>query len=232
MIARDGLILIGIGVVLTIILVLAATRYDSKSLFALSLIFGMLAIFTTFFFRDPDRSFDPAEDILIAPADGRVLAVEKISHPFIGEALKVSIFLSILDVHVNRVPATGVVDYVEYNPGKFFAAFQDKASELNEQTEIGMTSDTGHKLVCKQIAGFIARRIVCRLNEGDTVLAGNRFGLIRFGSRTELFVPADSRIEVVAGDHVAGGETVIGYLPEVVGDRLTENNTEGNRAEI
>ena len=118
---------------------------------------------------------------------------------------KVSIFLSVLNVHVNRVPASGKIDYVKYNPGKFFAALADKASELNEQTEIGMTTASGQKIVFKQIAGMIARRIVCRLTPQENVAAGERFGMIRFGSRTELFVPVNTKISVKPGDKVKGG---------------------------
>ena len=118
------------------------------------------------------------------------------------------------DVHINRVPIAGTVDYVKYNPGQFFPAFVEKASEKNEQTEIGITTRSDSRVVVKQIAGIIARRIICRLTKGDSVQAGERFGMIRFGSRTELFVPADSRIEVSMGDKVRGAATIIGYLPE------------------
>ncbi len=227
MIAREGLHLILIGLVLITGLVLLASRYDSKVLFVLSLIFGLLTIFTTFFFRDPPRSLTPEPGILTAPADGKILAVEEVlDSTFVGpKAIKISIFLSVFDVHVNRIPASGKIDYVKYNPGKFFAAFQDKASHLNEQTDIGMETSTGHKIIFKQIAGLIARRIVCNLNEGDEVTAGDRFGMIRFGSRAEMFLPPGSDIRVKVGDHVAGGESVIGYLP------LESVNSQGNDAQ-
>ncbi len=230
MIAREGLIFIISGAAIAIAFVLAAAKWDSEGLFTLSLIFGLLTIFTTFFFRDPERSFDRQANALVSPADGKVLAVETVNHPHIGEALKVSIFLNIFDVHINRIPATGTIDYVNYNPGKFFAAFVDKASELNEQTEIGMTTDDGHKVVFKQIAGLIARRIVCKLADGEQVAAGNRFGMIRFGSRTELFVPVGSRVDVSAGDHVAGGETIVGFLPSSAQHGQSENQARGSHA--
>ena len=215
MIAREGLIFIFSGAVLTILLSLAAAKWDSAWLFAVSLVFAILTIFVTFFFRDPHRVFPVEPGILVAPADGKVVAVDTLeSHPFIGgSAVKVSIFLSVFNVHINRVPTAGVVDYVKYNPGKFLAAYEDKASEVNEQTEIGMTAPGGAKVVFKQIAGIIARRIVCKLNQGDIVNTGDRCGLIRFGSRTDLIVPKDSRLLVKMGDRVKGAQTVMGYLP-------------------
>lgn len=217
MIAREGIPFILIGLVATLFLLWASTRFDSKVIFATAVVFGLLTLFTVFFFRDPFRTFAEAPDILISPADGKVIAIEHgTEHPFIGgDYQKLSIFLSVFDVHVNRIPASGVVDFVKYNPGKFFAAFQEKASTQNEQTEIGMTTAHGRKLVFKQIAGLVARRIVCNLEAGDTVTAGERFGLIRFGSRTELFLPADAELEVQIGDHVVGGKTVVGYLRSI-----------------
>ena len=215
MIAKEGIIFIVIGLVLTIGFLLPALKYDSKILVSFSVLFAVLTIFTSFFFRDPERAFQHQDRILVSPADGKVIGIDDIDHhEFIGgPAKKISIFLNVFDVHVNRIPADGTIDYVKYNPGKFFAAFEDKASELNEQTEIGMTDKSGHKLVFKQIAGLIARRIVCKITDGDIVNAGDRFGLIRFGSRTELFVPADSDINLKVGQRVSGGETIVGFLP-------------------
>lgn len=234
MIAREGLHLILIGLVVTVGLIAAASRYDSKIVFGLSIVFGILTLFSTFFFRDPGRSVNVGQNGLVSPADGRVLAVESITnHGFAGgEAVKVSVFLSVFDVHVNRVPATGKIDYVKYNPGKFVAAFKDKASHLNEQTEIGMTTVTGHKIIFRQIAGLIARRIVCKLNEGDNVSAGDRFGMIRFGSRAEIVVPAGTEIKVKVGDHVRGGESIIGYLPAQPPKHESESNVTGRNIEI
>ena len=214
MIVRDGFLFIVVGLVLTVVLVLLATRWDSYWLFALGLIFAILTVFTTFFFRDPSRYFTHEPGIIVAPADGKVVAIDTLdNHPYVGEqAIKISIFLSIFDVHVNRIPTDGTIDYVKYNPGKFFAAYKDKASELNEQTEIKIITGGGTRLIVKQIAGVIARRIVCKLHEGQTVSAGERFGMIRFGSRTDLILPAGSDINVKMGEHVAGSKTVMGYL--------------------
>ena len=215
MIVRDGLTFILVGLVVTILLASGAIRWSSLSLLIAAAVFALLTLFTAFFFRNPPRTIPTDPRVLVSPADGRIVAIKSLEdHPHIGApAKRVSIFLSVLDVHLNRTPAAGVIDYVRYNPGKFFAAFEEKASELNEQTEIGMTTTGGHKIVFTQIAGLIARRIVCNLETGQEVAKGERFGLIRFGSRTDLIVPAQWEIAVSLGDHVAGGETVIGYLP-------------------
>ncbi|PWB75456.1 phosphatidylserine decarboxylase family protein [candidate division GN15 bacterium] len=229
MIAREGWPFILIGLALTVVLILLATRANSFWLFGLSAIFALVTLFVTFFFRDPNRTFAVEPGLLVSPADGKVIKIEQIaSHPFIGgPATKISIFLSVFDVHVNRVPASGVIADVKYNPGEFFVAYADKASEKNEQTEIGMTTDSGDRILFKQIAGYIARRIVCRLKAGDTVAAGQRFGLIRFGSRTELFMPASASILVKTGDRVYGGETPMARLainhPTVDRARKTES---------
>ncbi len=234
MIAREGLHIIIVVLVIAVFFALVAARYDSRTAFVLSVVSAVLTVFTMFFFRDPARKVSIGEGGLLAPADGRVIAIENIAqHPFVGgPAVKVSIFLSLFDVHVNRVPAAGKVDYVKYNPGKFLAAFRDKASRLNEQTEIGMTASTGHRIVFRQIAGLIARRIVCRLNRGDQVAAGDRFGIIRFGSRAELIFPAGSELKVNIGQHVAGGKSLIGILPAEPRTLTKENDARGKNIEI
>jgi len=159
-----------------------------------------------------------------------IIAIENIKdNSFIGgKVVKISIFLSVFDVHINRIPATGVVDYVKYNPGKFFPAYREKASLYNEQTEIGLTAVSGQKLIVKQIAGIIARRIVCHLKKGEDVTVGKRFGMIKFGSRTELIVPADSKLLVKKGDHVYGGKTAIGYLSGSVNIKELNKNRGSN----
>jgi phosphatidylserine decarboxylase len=216
MIAREGIPFIIIGLALTVAALVGATRWDHPWAFGASVLFGLVTLFMVYFFRDPIRSFAASPNALVSPADGKVIGVERLaSHPYVGgETVKISIFLSVFDVHVNRSPADGVVDYVKYIPGKFFAAFEDKASEQNEHTEIGMMTESGKRVMFKQIAGIIARRIVCRVHEHDTLQAGERFGMIRFGSRTELFVPAASEVLVKPGDRVYGGKTIVGYLSE------------------
>lgn len=232
MIVREGLPFILIGLIVTIVLVLVAARWNSWVAFVFGLVMALLTVFVAFFFRNPVRVVPDEARVLVAPADGRIVAIDTLDNqPFIGgRAVKISIFLSVFDVHINRVPTAGVIDYVKYNPGKFFAAYEDKASDVNEQTEIGMTSRGGHKIVFKQIAGIIARRIVCRLEEKDTVSTGERFGMIRFGSRTDLIVPEGSQLLIEKGQHVYGGETVMGYLSEIPvsgGSEITEESDVG-----
>ncbi|MFZ5979997.1 MAG: phosphatidylserine decarboxylase family protein [Candidatus Zixiibacteriota bacterium] len=234
MIAREGLLLIFVGLVITLTLLWGAVRWNSFWLFGASVVFALLTIFTTFFFRDPSRTIPAQPQVLVSPADGKIVGIDTLAyHPFIGgKALKISIFLSIFDVHINRAPTAGTIDFVHYNPGKFLAAYKDKASEVNEQTEIGMTSRSGHKLIFKQIAGIIARRIVCRLEENDTVAAGEKFGMIKYGSRTDLIVPSDSRLEIKLNDQVYAGSSVIGYLSEKPGTPDRRETVKENNAEI
>ncbi|MEW5795847.1 MAG: phosphatidylserine decarboxylase family protein [Candidatus Zixiibacteriota bacterium] len=214
MIARDGWTLILVGFLLTIVALWAATRWDSRGLFAASVVLAIATLFTVYFFRDPERAIPSGSNLLVAPADGRVVKIDTLAnHQFVGErTIQVSIFLSVFDVHVNRVPCSGRIEYVKRNPGKFIAAFKDKASEENEQTEIGMLTQTGRRIAFKQIAGVIARRIVCRLSEGTLVSSGDRFGMIKFGSRADLLLPADTKVTVKVGDHVQGGTTIMGCL--------------------
>ncbi len=232
MITREGLPFIAIGLGATAGLVWTALRWDSWGLLGIGAVLGLLSLFTIFFFRDPPRHVEVEPNLLLSPADGRILSIETVpNHSYLGgDALKISIFLSIFDVHINRIPASGRIDYVKYNPGKFFAAYKDKASQLNEQTEIGITTEAGHKIVVKQIAGSIARRIVCKLREGNAVSVGDRFGMIRFGSRAELFVPVNSKLQVETGEHVKGGQTVIGYLPRLADEKMPEQMVKGDNA--
>jgi len=178
-----------------------------------ALALGALAAFMVFFFRDPERAVPTTPRAILAPADGKVMAVGPVADdPFVGPAQAVSIFLSPLDVHVNRSPLAGLVVGVEYRPGAKMAAYRAEASEQNERTSISIQGD-GARVVVRQIAGVLARRIVCRVRPGDRLSSGERFGLIKFGSRTDLIVPATARLQVKAGDRVRGGETVMGVLP-------------------
>jgi len=199
--------------VITVVLALMfieprAIRY-SVALVALVL-FG----FTLNFFRDPDRKTPSGDGIVVSPADGRVVLIKPVEEQeFIkGPAIQVSIFMSPLNVHVNRVPLSGSVAYYRYVPGEYFAAFEDKASEKNEQTHIGIEGKGG-KVLFKQIAGFVARRIVCTLKPGDHVTAGNRFGMIKFGSRVDVFLPQGTVPRVAVGDDAVAGETILAQFP-------------------
>src|SRR6201996_2015991 len=177
----------------------------------------MFTLFCFYFFRDPDRVPPPRTGLFLAPADGRVVAVRPASPPpelGIGSEprWKVSIFLSVLNVHVNRVPADGVVTRVAYRHGAFVSASLDKASTANERNALAIRLHDGQEIAVVQIAGLIARRILCSVREGDTVTAGERFGIIRFGSRTDLYLPEGVRPLVVEGQTMIGGETVIAEL--------------------
>jgi phosphatidylserine decarboxylase len=168
-------------------------------------------LFTLFFFRDPERKVAAGQDQIIAPADGKVLSIDEVEEKeFIGGPCKrVSIFLSIFDVHINRAPVGGTVEMLRYNRGTFAFANTDDASLNNESNLIGIDAG-GSKIAVKQIAGAVARRIVCHCSLEQTVLPGDRIGMIRFGSRTELYIPSDCEIFVSVGQKVKGGLTLIG----------------------
>src|SRR5262245_50224292 len=175
--------------------------------------FVVFAVAFVFFFRDPDRSTPNGENLVIAPADGRVMIAGDRAGAGAppGEWRQISIFLSPLDVHVNRTPVEGRVTRVEYHPGSFLPAYRVEAGQLNEWTEVWFER-AGRTIVCRQIVGILARRIVCRLRQGDLVARGQRFGVMKFGSRIDLFLPTASRITVKVGDKVISGETPIATL--------------------
>jgi phosphatidylserine decarboxylase len=180
---------------------------------ALAAIFLFFTLFLIFFFRDPERKAPPAENLILSSADGKVISIKPCrSANFIeGQGTLVSVFMSLFDVHVNRAPISGNVAYFRYNPGKFLPAFRDKASSENEQTELGMENADG-RIVIKQIAGIIARRIVCKVRQGDKLSAGQRLGLIKFGSRVDHLLPENVEIRVEQNQKVRAGETVIGVF--------------------
>ncbi len=163
------------------------------------------------FFRDPERTPPAVTGAILAPADGRVMGVVDVEDGWVGRAVRVSIFLSPLDVHVNRSPVAGLVRDVQYARGRFLAAYRDEASELNERCTVALEGDSA-RLTVRQIAGVLARRIVCRARPGDKLQAGERYGLIRFGSRTDLVVPRGTELRVRVGDRVRGGESIMGVL--------------------
>jgi phosphatidylserine decarboxylase len=176
---------------------------------------GLLAtLFICYFFRDPDRLTPLLEGGVVSPADGKVIKVERLgsTHFADGPCQKVSIFMSIFNVHVNRIPFDGRIKKIEYYPGKFFSANLDKASRFNEHNAVYLETGEGHPLCFVQIAGLVARRIICRVQEGDAVARGRRFGLICFGSRLDVYLPADAQITVTVGDVVRAGTSLIGKL--------------------
>lgn len=172
-----------------------------------------LLLFVILFFRNPSRKIPLEDSVIVSPADGKVISVEEIIEPdFIsGKAIKVSIFLSIFNVHINRSPIDGVVKYLKYRPGKYLPAFKSHASEINERNSVGIENDTV-KVLVHQITGFIARRIVCRLGKGDSVDKGQRFGMIKFGSCTEIVVPMSVFLKVKVGDKLKAGSSIIGTI--------------------
>ncbi len=163
-----------------------------------------------YFLRDPERTSPAGEGVFLAPADGRVVEVKQVREPrFLqGEGLKISIFMSLLDVHVNRVPVEGQVVLVEHVPGQFLQAFRPEASEVNEHNLVGLESRHGRVLV-KQVAGIMARRVVCWVRPGQKVQAGDRLGVVKFGSRVDLYLPPGAASAVRVGDRARGGITVI-----------------------
>ena len=180
---------------------------------AAALLFLVLAGFFVFFFRDPDRRAPTRDDVVLSPADGRVLvagaAIAGAAPP--GSWVQVSIFLSPMDVHVNRIPASGRITNVAFTPGRFLPAYRHDAGSANERSEIWIDHD-GQTIVARQVVGVLARRVVCRAQTGDEVRAGDRYGIMKFGSRMDIFLPPTADIKVQVGQTVRGGETIIAVL--------------------
>jgi len=170
----------------------------------------LLLVFTLNFFRDPDRTLPKTENVVLSPADGKVLIIKDVFEKrFLdSEAQQVSIFMSPLNVHVNRIPISGKVEFLKYIEGEYLVAYHDKADSLNERSEIGINYGNG-KLLFTQVAGFVARRIVYDLKLNDEVKIGERFGMIKFGSRVDVIVPKDWKIKVKEGETVKAGETIL-----------------------
>lgn len=179
---------------------------------AIGVVCAVLALALAGFFRDPDRRIPAEQNLIVAPADGRIVSIAKIdgNGMFPEAKTRVSIFLSPFDVHINRMPVAGRIDEVRYQRGQFLAAYKDEASERNEQNALKVVDQRNRALGVVQIAGVLARRIVCRAKPGDTLARGERFGLIMFGSRTDTYLPEGCRLEVTEGQRVKGGETILG----------------------
>jgi phosphatidylserine decarboxylase len=175
----------------------------------------LLSLFSLWFFRNPDRTPPSGAGIVVSPADGRIVysGESPVGRYALVAGKRVSIFMSPLDVHVNRAPVTGRVASVRYHKGAFHVASVDKASLMNEQNGVAIVTPGGRTVTYVQIAGMVARRIVCDLKEGDAVRQGQRVGMIRFGSRVDVYLPAEARLSVASGDRVRAGESVIGVLP-------------------
>jgi phosphatidylserine decarboxylase len=176
---------------------------------ALSAAAALYIAFSLYFYRDPERTAPEEPDTILAPADGKVLLTKTIGHPLTGEpSTLVSIFMSPFNVHVNRIPASGKIIHLRYHAGKFLMAFDDRSMTDNERMEIGIDSRFGTIWFC-QVSGFLARRIVCMLEQGEAVTVGKRFGMIKFGSRVDIVLPSTLRVCVAVGDKTVAGETTI-----------------------
>lgn len=211
MLTKYGYSTIGVVALISFILIAAGVLINNGFVkYSLITLAILLIIFTLNFFRDPERKTPDRDDVVISPADGKVLFIKEIvDNKFLNDKAKmISVFMSPLNVHVNRIPIDGKVDFLEYHKGEYIAAFEDKASEVNERSEIGITSKHG-KVLFTQVAGFVARRIVYDLSIGDTVKMGKRFGMIKFGSRVDVIVPINWTPKVRQGDKVCAGETIL-----------------------
>ena len=203
--AKDGFIFILPLLFITVLMFLISFYWATA-------IFGLGFLFVTWFFRDPERRIPNVPNVIVSPADGKITEIVTENEPINGKLCKrVTIFLSVFNVHVNRVPIRGTIEDIRYNPGKFLAAFNPKASMDNEQNLILINNGKTHIFV-KQIAGLIARRIVCWPKKGDHYESGQRYGLIRFGSRVDILLPESTKLSVACGDKVSGGKSIIGYL--------------------
>lgn len=213
--AREGYPFIGIATVLAVAAFGLALARRSWSLWLLAVVITLLALWVAYFFRDPERSGERGTHIVVAPADGKLIMITEVDEPaFVGgKATRLSIFMNVFNVHVNRYPVDGTVEYVHYNPGKFLNAAVEKSSIENEQSSVGI--DTGRsRILVRQIAGLVARRIVTYSKKGDQVKQGDRMGLIRFGSRVDVFIPTDAKLRVQLGTLTTAGTTVLAELPD------------------
>jgi phosphatidylserine decarboxylase len=212
--AREGYPFIGIATLLAVAAFALALARRSWSLWLLAIVITILALWVAYFFRDPERFGERGPNIVVAPADGKLIMITEVDEPaFIGgRATRLSIFMNVFNVHVNRYPVDGTVGYVHYNKGKFLNAAAEKSSLENEQSSVGIQSGSSRILV-RQIAGLIARRIVTYSKSGEAVRQGERMGLIRFGSRVDVFIPTDAKLRVQLGTLTTAGTTVLAELP-------------------
>ncbi len=212
--AREGWPFIALGFALTVGAYWLALRTGAWPLWLIAVALTVLTIWCAYFFRDPERNGARGEQYIIAPADGKVLMITEVDEPLFikGRAIRVSIFMNVFNVHVNRYPVSGSIDYTLYNKGKFLNAAAEKSSIENEQMSVGVTTQSGTRILTRQIAGLIARRIVTYSRVGMTAEQGQRLGLIRFGSRVDVFVPTTARINVTLGEHTSAGTTIVAEL--------------------
>jgi phosphatidylserine decarboxylase len=211
--AREGLVFIAIAALIAAVTYAIAINRRSWALWLVAFSLTILALWVAYFFRDPERTGPRGEQIVIAPADGKVVFISDVDEPAFmgGRARRVSIFMNVFNVHVNRYPVSGTVRYLHYNHGKFLNAAAEKSSLENEQMSVGIETPRGHVLV-RQIAGLVARRIVTYSKQGEHVDQGQRMGMIKFGSRVDVFLPLDVQLRVKVGDMTLAGSTPIAEL--------------------
>lgn len=206
----------GINIIIILLAITVLLGFFSTKLMFFS---GFLSAFSLYFFRDPERICIKNDNLVISPSDGTVTFVGKVSIPekfgLQGEFLKISIFLSVFDIHVNRLPVNGTIKNVIYSPGKFLSATMEKESDDNECNTLVIENKLGHQIITSQIAGLIARRIVCDVKANDESKIGSRFGIIKFGSRMNVYLPLDYKITIVEGQKVIGGETIIAFHGDI-----------------
>ncbi len=204
-IAREGWPFLAIAVVVALVVTFWSP--------GVSIVFWLLALFVLQFFRDPAREAPDGEANVLSPADGRIVAVEETHDPYANrEALKISVFMNVFNVHSNRSPVNGTVESIAYFPGKFFNAALDKASLENERNAMVLKTDGGQTVTAVQVAGLVAKRILCYAKEGDRLYSGQRYGFIRFGSRVDVYLPLGARPRVAIGDKVSATSTVLAEL--------------------
>jgi len=212
--AREGLLFIAIAAVVAAGAFGFAITRRSWALWLAAFVLLLLALWVAYFFRDPERTGERGPSLVVSPADGKLIMITEVDEPaFVkGRAVRISIFMNVFNVHVNRYPVQGVVRYIHYNKGKFFNAAAEKSSLENEQMSVGIETSR-YRVLVRQIAGLIARRIVTYSKLGETIRQGDRMGIIRFGSRVDVFLPAGSTVRAKVGDLTVAGVTILGELP-------------------
>ena len=202
------------GIPFVVIAGIISVLFYAAGLIIPAILFTLVTLFVVWFFRNPERTVPPGDNNVISPADGKIIDIREVDEARIlkKKMLKISIFMNLFNVHVNRSPCTGKVVDILYNPGKFVSANLDKASLENEQNAVVLETPAGEKIIFIQIAGLIARRIVCWLREGQYVKRGERFGLIRFGSRVDVYLPVGTDVSVSLGDKVKAGESILARM--------------------
>jgi phosphatidylserine decarboxylase len=212
--AKEGYVFIAIAALLAVAAFALALNRRSWPLWLLAMAILVVALWVAYFFRDPERTGERGDRLVVAPADGRVVLITEVDEPVFvkGRATRISIFMNVFSVHVNRYPVSGTVGYVQHTAGKFLNAAVEASSLENEQVSVGVDAG-GRRVLVRQIAGLIARRIICYSKPGDRAEQGSRFGLIRFGSRVDVFVPAGAVVRAKIGDNTVAGSTIIAELP-------------------